>query len=114
MADRLDREGRSRLMAAIRSRGNQTTELRMVSLLRQHRLHGWRRHYKVIGTPDFAWPKLKVALFVDGCFWHCCPHCRKASKTNTEFWEVKLLGNRLRDARTRAHLRRQGWKVMRV
>src|SRR5690606_13552377 len=66
---------RSRIMRSIRGKGNATTELRMVAILRRERLAGWRRHLDLPGRPDFAWPSERVALFVDGCFWHGCPHC---------------------------------------
>ena len=61
---------RSQLMSRIRSKGNATTEQTMVALLRKHGLSGWRRHYPVAGRPDFVWRQERVALFLDGCFWH--------------------------------------------
>lgn len=112
--DRVSKEARSRIMRAIRSKGNKTTESRMLRLLRHHKLSGWRRHYPVNGTPDFAWPKEKVALFVDGCFWHGCPRCYSAPRTNQKFWEDKVWGNKKRDRRVSRQLRKSGWSVLRV
>ena len=52
-------------------------------------------------------------MFVDGCYWHGCPRCYRAPKTNTEFWSDKLRGNRQRDARDTEVLRDAGWTVLR-
>lgn len=112
--DKYDKKIRSRMMSAVRSRGNRTTEIKMASLLRRNGLHGWERHVALPGTPDFCWPKHKVALFVDGCFWHGCPYCRRAPKSNTLFWERKLNENLRRDQRVNRKLRRLGWHVLRV
>ena len=106
---------RSELMSRIRSRSNKTTEIRMVALLRQHKLKGWRRHTKMPGRPDFVWPRLRVAIFVDGCFWHG-HECRRnlTPKRNAEFWEKKIANNRRRDARIRRGLQKSGWSVIRI
>jgi DNA mismatch endonuclease, patch repair protein len=108
-------ETRSRTMRAVRSFGNRSTELRMVALLRQARITGWRRHLPLPGRPDFAWPAARVALFVDGCFWHGCPYCRPPMpKTNAAYWVAKVAKNVGRDRRVRRLLRTQGWSVLRV
>lgn len=112
--DRVTRAVRSRIMAAVRTRGSGTTEVRMAKVLRKHGFSGFRRHWKVRGTPDFVWPSLKVALFVDGCFWHGCPRCQRLSKSNLSFWRLKVRNNKARDRRVAAALRRRGWKVLRV
>jgi len=101
-------------MAAVKSRGNRSTEARMVRLLRESTLSGWRRHLPLPGTPDFCWPKQKLAVFVDGCFWHGCAHCNKASKSNVDYWKAKVTANKRRDARVTAALRRRGWTVIRI
>src|SRR5688500_1907499 len=64
---------RSHVMSRIRGRGNKDTELALAALLRRNGIAGWRRHQPVFGKPDFVFPKLRLAIFVDGCFWHCCP-----------------------------------------
>jgi DNA mismatch endonuclease (patch repair protein) len=112
--DTVDKATRSRFMAAVKSRGNRSTEARLVKLLRRHGLKGWRRHCRVDGTPDFCWAAAKVALFVDGCFWHGCPRCYAVPKSNARFWTAKVVGNRRRDRRVSARLRRKGWAVIRV
>jgi DNA mismatch endonuclease (patch repair protein) len=69
---------RSEVMSKIRGRGNRSTELEMVKLFRRHGITGWRRNQPVFGKPDFIFRRHKVAVFVDGCFWHGCPkHGRK-------------------------------------
>ncbi len=65
------------------------------------------------GKPDFVFPKYRLAIFVDGCFWHGCPRCYKEPKVNTEFWREKIRRNILRDRRTLLLLRKKGWHVMR-
>jgi len=114
MADFVDKATRSRYMAAIKSRGNQSTEIKMARLLRESGLKGWRRHSPLPGTPDFCWPKYRIALFVDGCFWHGCPRCYKTPKSNVSFWQKKIESNRGRDRRVGGKLRRMGWTVIRV
>ena len=60
-------------MAAIRSRGNKDTELKLASILRASGITGWRRHQPLPGHPDFIFRHARLAVFVDGCFWHGCP-----------------------------------------
>lgn len=105
---------RSRIMKAIRSQGNRSTEARVAQILRSAKLNGWRRHSDLPGTPDFSWRPEKVALFVDGCFWHGCPHCYRAPRHNAAFWELKIQGNRRRDRRVNRELRQRDWVVVRV
>ena len=111
--DRVSREVRSKIMASVRTVGG-TTERKMEALLRQNGIRGFRKQWPVAGKPDFAWPKSKVALFVDGCFWHGCPRCDRPSKSNTTFWKSKIVSNRRRDARVARKLRNDGWSVLRV
>jgi DNA mismatch endonuclease, patch repair protein len=110
--DRVSTEVRSKIMAAVRSRGG-ITEQRMEALLRAKKLIGFRRQWPVAGKPDFAWPKLRVALFVDGCFWHGC-RCKRPPKSNASFWESKVVSNRRRDLKVTRRLRKEGWTVLRV
>ncbi len=100
-------------MAAVRSRENSTTELPLGKLLWAAGLHGYRKQWKVAGKPDFAWPGRKIAVFVDGCFWHGCRRCKSLPRTNTAFWRNKIETNRARDRRVNRRLRRQGWIVLR-
>ncbi|MBR2522031.1 MAG: very short patch repair endonuclease, partial [Coriobacteriales bacterium] len=74
-------------------------ELLVRARLRAAGLTGYRLQWKVPGRPDVAWPGKKVALFVNGCFWHRCPHCNLSlPKSNVEYWQVKFDRNVERDA----------------
>jgi DNA mismatch endonuclease, patch repair protein len=111
--DHVPKKVRSRIMATIRSRGNTTTELPLAKQLRAAGLNGYRKHWHVAGKPDFAWPGRKIAVFVDGCFWHGC-HCKYLPRTNTKFWRDKIEANKRRDRRVAQALRRDGWTVIRI
>jgi DNA mismatch endonuclease (patch repair protein) len=74
-----------------------------------------RRPVKTIRrTADIVFPRARLAVFVDGCFWHGCPEHHTVAKTNADFWASKVLGNRARDAETDRLLTESGWTVMRV
>ncbi len=106
---------RSELMSRIQSRGNITTEIRMIKLLKQAGLKGWRRHAKLLGKPDFVWHDTKVAVFVDGCFWHGHDCDRNLTpKRNVAAWQEKINRTKQRDRRVTRELKKQGWKVVRI
>ena len=105
---------RSKLMAKVRGHGNRSTEMRLVKLFRRHRITGWRRNQKIFGKPDFIFLKLKLAIFVDGCFWHCCPKHETKPKNNRAFWRRKFARNVARDRLVARTLRADGWHVLRV
>jgi DNA mismatch endonuclease, patch repair protein len=106
---------RSQLMSRVRSWGNKTTEHRLASLLRANSLHGWRRHYPLRGKPDFVWLVQKVAVFVDGCFWHGHQCGRNLTpKHNAKMWRNKIIGNQRRDRYISRSLRNAGWSVCRI
>jgi len=108
-------ESRSRNMRAIRSSGNKTTELRLVALLRENRLHGWRLHpLHVLGKPDLLFRASRVAVFVDGCFWHGCGRCGHIPKTNRAYWAAKIGANISRDTLISRSLRILGFRVVRL
>ncbi len=65
-------------------------------------------------TADLLFPRARVAVFVDGCFWHGCPEHHTVAKANAEYWEEKVRRNRERDADTDAMLRSEGWVVVRL
>ncbi len=114
MADVFSKRKRSQVMAAIRSKGNRTTELRLVTILRAAGITGWRRHLRLPGSPDFAFPAARLAVFVDGCFWHGCKaHCR-IPKSRRAFWRGKISRNMDRDKAAAGALRRAGWRVLRL
>ena len=114
MSDVFTKEKRSEVMSRIKGKGNKDTELVMIQILRSNHISGWRRNQAVLGKPDFVFSKQKVALFVDGCFWHGCPEHSNMPQNNREFWEKKLQGNKDRDKLVTRELRKMGWKVIRV
>jgi DNA mismatch endonuclease (patch repair protein) len=101
-------------MSKIRSFGNKTTEARLSYLLRRSGVSGWRRQWPSFGKPDFAFPKAKLAVFVDGCFWHKCPKCYRAPKTSVAYWNQKITRNRSRDRLVNQELKIAGWRVLRI
>ncbi len=114
MADVFDKAKRSEVMSRIRGRGNRDTELALMRLLREHRITGWRRHQGLLGRPDFVFRAARVAVFVDGCFWHGCPkHCQLPA-TNRAFWRRKLEANKERDRQVTSALKGGGWTVIRI
>lgn len=105
---------RSEVMSLIKSRGNRDTEQKMVSIFREYGVSGWRRGHRLAGKPDFVFRAKKIALFVDGCFWHGCRwHCR-LPKSRVEFWHPKLARNKTRDQTVNRFLKSRGWRVIRV
>ena len=114
MADIYSKAKRSQIMSRIRARGNLKTELALAKLLRQHRITGWRRHFKLFGNPDFVFQEYRLAIFVDGCFWHGCPKHASAPATNRAFWKKKLHQNKDRDRLVTRTLRKRGWHVLRI
>lgn len=114
MADTLTAAERSERMSRIRSRGNSATELRLITLLREHRIVGWRRGSPLPGKPDFVFRAAKLAVFVDGCFWHGCPRHGRTPKTRIAFWTAKLARNAQRDRIVTRTLRESGWLVLRI
>ena len=99
-----------------KGKGNLSTELRLVALMKKERLNGWRRGSLLPGKPDFIFPKDRLAVFVDGCFWHGCARCRRNLKpaTNRMFWVEKIRMNKLRDLRVGRQLKREDWSVIRI
>jgi DNA mismatch endonuclease (patch repair protein) len=115
MADKISKDQRSALMAKVRSTGNRSTEGRVETALRAARIAGWKKHPKSIpGCPDFYFPKARLAVFVDGCYWHACPKCCRMPTSNVEYWNAKIDSNRRRDNRIRRQLRADGLHVMRI
>jgi DNA mismatch endonuclease (patch repair protein) len=74
---------------------------------------GYRLHSKIKGKPDLYFPVKKIAVFIDGCFWHKCPQCFKKPKTKNEYWDIKIRNNTLRDKRINSILREDGIFVIR-
>ncbi|HEX3857060.1 MAG TPA: very short patch repair endonuclease [Verrucomicrobiae bacterium] len=114
MADVFTKAKRSEVMSRIRGRGNKETEIALARLFRQNKITGWRRHISIFGRPDFSFSKQKIAIFVDGCFWHGCPKHFNMPASNRAFWKKKIKGNKARDQRVNRDLRKCGWRVIRI
>ena len=114
MADIWSKRKRSEVMALVRSHGNKATELRLISIMRAASITGWRRGQKLPGKPDFAFPKQRLAVFVDGCFWHGCPWHGTKPATNRAYWSKKFTTNKARDKSVNRELRKRGWHVLRI
>jgi len=112
--DTVSRTKRSDIMRAVRSHGNKSTELMLIRIFRNHKVSGWRRRTNLAGDPDFVFSRHRIAVFVDGCFWHgCARHCRMPTG-NRSYWNGKIASNIVRDKRVNRLLRRCGWRVVRV
>lgn len=114
MADIYSAAKRSDVMGRVRSSSNASTELRLIEVMKQHGITGWRRHQALVGKPDFTFRRERVVVFVDGCFWHGCPKCYRAPTSNETYWSAKVARNRARDKRVTDELRREGWRVLRL
>ena len=112
--DVFSRAVRSKIMAAVKSINNKSTELAMVDIFRREKLSGWRRKSNLPGKPDFVFNAKKIALFVDGCQWHGCKKHYRLPKTNSNYWKVKIKKNVARDERVKKSLKVNGWKVFRI
>lgn len=101
-------------MRQIKSRNNKSTEIKLIEIFKAESIKGWRRNYTLFGNPDFVFPKLKITLFVDGCFWHG-HNCRNTTPKNNEmYWTAKINRNKNRDIEVTRLLIKKGWKVLRI
>lgn len=114
MVDVFDKMKRSQIMSNIRSKGNVATEKKLTALFKANGIKGWRRNYPIFGKPDFVFPKERVAVFVDGEFWHGHPTLGQIPKTNEEFWKSKIERNIARDSLVNKTLESKKWKVVRI
>jgi DNA mismatch endonuclease (patch repair protein) len=114
VADIYSKAKRSEVMSRIRGRGNKDTEVALAKLFRRHKITGWRRNQKIFGKPDFVFRRERLAVFVDGCFWHGCPKHGTKPKGNAAFWKKKFARNQARDRLVNCTMRRTGWRVLRI
>jgi len=112
--DVFSKEKRSKVMRAVKSNKNKSTELKLIEIFRQYGIEGWRRNYKVFGKPDFVFHKYKITVFVDGCFWHGHDCRNTKSASNKDYWDKKIDRNIKRDKKVNSHLANLGWKVIRI
>jgi DNA mismatch endonuclease, patch repair protein len=114
MTDMFSPRHRSEIMSRVKSRGNQATEVFLIGVFRKFRIYGWRRRAAIFGNPDFIFASERVAVFVDGCFWHCCPLHGNLPVANREFWKRKLARNKQRDKLVGRELKKAGWHAVRI
>lgn len=93
-------------------------EIRLRSELHRRGLRFRKQHLIVAGTikvrADLAFPRQRVAVFMDGCFWHCCPDHGSTPSSNAAYWSVKLARNVERDRQVFDALAKERWQVLRV
>jgi DNA mismatch endonuclease (patch repair protein) len=107
---------RSERMRRVRAKGNRSTEIKVRLALVRRGINGWKMHDRsVAGRPDFWFPAQKLALFIDGCFWHGCPACKRPLPvTNHGYWAAKIRGNAARASSVNRELRQAGCTVVRI
>ncbi|MFZ5855551.1 MAG: very short patch repair endonuclease [Chloroflexota bacterium] len=114
MPDVFSSSERSAIMRTVKSKGNKSTELRLIQIFKARKITGWRRNYKLFGHPDFVFPKHRIVVFADGCFWHG-HDCRNTKPSNhSEYWQKKIARNKTRDLMVSKELKAKGWRVIRI
>ena len=113
MADVLTPEQRAYNMSRIRGKDT-SPELKLRKILSAEGIRGYRIHYDLPGKPDIVFTKKKIAIFIDGCFWHKCPVCFQEPETRKEFWMKKIRSNIERDKKVDGQLTNDGWTVIRI
>ncbi|MEG1668602.1 very short patch repair endonuclease [Chryseobacterium sp.] len=101
-------------MSQIKSKNTKSTELKLVEIFKDNHVTGWRRTYPMVGKPDFVFVKQRIAIFVDGCFWHG-HDCRNVTpKDNADYWRDKIRRNIDRDNMVTEAIIKKGWSVIRI
>jgi DNA mismatch endonuclease (patch repair protein) len=113
MTDVLTKAQRSYNMSRIRAKDT-SPEKKLRKLLYQHGIRGYRIHWDLPGKPDIVFVKRRIAVFIDGCFWHRCPVHYTQPETRKEFWRKKIESNLARDRKTDTYLRKEGWTIIRI
>lgn len=113
MADVFDAKKRSEIMSRIRSK-NSRAELTAFRYLRKQGVYFQKHYARAPGKPDIALPRKKLAVFIDGDFWHGRDYERVVNVTKTDYWIKKIRANMERDERVRLELESSGWSVLRV
>jgi len=115
MGDNLTPEDRRKTMRAVKGKGTKL-EKRLWAMLAGMRLSGWKKNVATVtGKPDVVFTNQQVAIFIDGCFWHGCPYCRRTlPKTNHKYWERKIKRNVELARLHEQQLQQDGWRVVRI
>nr|WP_263323546.1 very short patch repair endonuclease [Neobacillus sp. Marseille-Q6967] len=111
MADNLTQEQRKKNMQAIKSQSALENKVTIALWKMGYR---FRKNAKLFGKPDISIKKYKVVIFIDSCFWHCCPIHKSMPKSNSDYWEKKLRRNISRDIEVNNYYRERGWNILRV
>lgn len=108
-----ERELTSKVMSSIKGK-NTKPEISLRKALWKEGIKGYRIHWKKVpGKPDIAFPGKRIAVFINGCFWHRCPKCNPSTpKSHISFWDEKFKKNKERDIRKQEALLSLGWKVL--
>lgn len=114
MSDVYSAEERSAIMSKVKSKGNKSTELKLIEYFKQKGIAGWRRNYSVKGHPDFVFLDKKIAIFVDGCFWHGHDCRNTRPQKNADYWEKKRERNIRHDKEITELFEKRGWTVIRI
>lgn len=114
MSDVFDERTRSEIMRSVKSKNTKSTELALIKLFKENHITGWRHTYNVKGHPDFVFLKKRIAIFVDGCFWHG-HDCRNTRPTaHAEYWAKKREKNMQHDKEITERFEKRGWTVVRI
>ncbi len=115
MVDNLKPADRQKTMRAVKGKGTKP-ERQLFSMLAGMQIRGWKKNVEdIVGKPDVVFVDKQIAIFVDGCFWHGCPHCqRKLPETNREYWIRKIDRNIRRGKTNNQELIDDGWKIIRI
>ena len=114
MADTFDKDKRSAIMKSVKSSGNKSTELRLIAFFKANGIIGWKRKYPVKGHPDFVFVEKRIAVFVDGCFWHGHDCRNTRPKQNEDYWSKKRIRNIAHDQEVSDMFVKRGWAVIRI
>ena len=114
MSDIFDKSKSSEIMKKVRSKNNKSTELKLIQIFKENNIHGWRRNYKVKVHSDFVFLNKKIAIFVDGCFWHGHNFRNTKPKENQEYWDKKRERNMKHDKEITEYFENRGWTVIRI
>lgn len=113
MTDVLTPKQRTYNMSRIRGK-NTVPEIKLRKMLFASGIRGYRIHYNLPGKPDIVFVKKKIAVFIDGCFWHKCPVDFQEPETRNEFWMKKIQSNIDRDKKVNEQLKNDEWTVIRI
>jgi len=113
MVDVLTEEQRRLNMSRIRAKDT-SPEITLRKVLWSHGIRGYRIHYNLPGKPDIVFVKKKIAVFIDGCFWHKCPIHFQEPETRKDFWLKKIESNIRRDKIVNEQLENDGWTIIRI